>query len=56
MVPAGLGVQEVGYVALISAAGVANPIAVAAAFSVVKRLKEAFWISVGYGLLARFRH
>jgi len=55
VVPAGLGVQEVGYVALIAATGAANAKTLAAAFAVVKRLKEAFWTWIGYGLLARFR-
>jgi len=50
-VPAGLGVQEVGYVAFIVAIGVADPIAYGAAFSVIKRAKEALWTLVGYGLL-----
>jgi uncharacterized membrane protein YbhN (UPF0104 family) len=51
--PAGLGVQEAGYAGLLTAAGVG--VDVAAAFVVLKRCKELFWIAVGYGLLAGLR-
>jgi uncharacterized membrane protein YbhN (UPF0104 family) len=54
-VPAGLGVQEVGYLAFIAATGVPNPLAHGAAFAALKRAKEAFWMIVGYGFLARWR-
>jgi uncharacterized membrane protein YbhN (UPF0104 family) len=53
VVPGGLGVQEVGYVLLITATGVPNPIPLTAAFAVMKRLKEAVWTVTGYALLAR---
>jgi uncharacterized membrane protein YbhN (UPF0104 family) len=55
VVPAGIGVQEVGYVVLIAATGVPSAAPLAAAFSVAKRLKEALWTGVGYVLLARGR-
>jgi uncharacterized protein (TIRG00374 family) len=48
-VPAGLGVQDAGYLAFLSAFGVAAPLA--AAFIVVKRTKELIWIAIGYLLL-----
>jgi uncharacterized protein (TIRG00374 family) len=48
-VPAGLGVQDAGYLAFLSAFGVTAPLA--AAFVVVKRIKELIWIAIGYGLL-----
>ncbi|MET0414183.1 MAG: lysylphosphatidylglycerol synthase domain-containing protein [Polyangiaceae bacterium] len=48
VVPAGLGVQEAGYVAFLVAFGVPAAASVGAAFSVLKRFKEAFWGLVGY--------
>jgi uncharacterized membrane protein YbhN (UPF0104 family) len=48
-VPAGLGVQDAGYLAFLSAFGVAAPLA--AAFIVVKRTKELLWIAAGYLVL-----
>jgi uncharacterized membrane protein YbhN (UPF0104 family) len=48
-VPAGLGVQDAGYLAFLSAYGVAAPLA--AAFIVVKRTKELLWIAAGYLVL-----
>jgi len=45
-VPAGLGVQDAGYLAFLAAFGVASPLA--AAFVVVKRTKELVWIALGY--------
>jgi uncharacterized membrane protein YbhN (UPF0104 family) len=51
--PAGLGVQDAGYAALLPAMGVSAE--TAAAFVVVKRAKEVVWIAVGYGLLALHR-
>ena len=51
--PAGLGVQEAGYAGLLTATGVG--VDAAAAFVVLKRCKEAFWIALGYALLAGLR-
>jgi len=51
-VPGALGAQEVSYYGLLRACGVANPGAVAAAFMIVKRSREIFWIAVGYIILA----
>lgn len=48
--PAGLGVQELGYFAFFQAAGYPDPAPLSAAFSVLKRLREAIWI--GFGLVA----
>lgn len=48
-VPAGLGIQDAGYLAFLSAFGGAAPFA--AAFVVVKRTKELIWIAIGYGVL-----
>ncbi|HSY22499.1 MAG TPA: lysylphosphatidylglycerol synthase domain-containing protein [Polyangiaceae bacterium] len=53
VLPAGLGVQDAGYAALLSAMGVAPD--AAAAFVVVKRGKELVWIAGGYALLAVLR-
>jgi uncharacterized protein (TIRG00374 family) len=51
VLPAGLGVQDLGYYALLAALGVDDALTAAAAFSLLKRLKELFWIAVGYSLL-----
>ncbi len=55
VVPAGLGVQELGYLAFIRAAGVPDPVNVGAAFVLLKRTKELFWVVVGYTLLGSLR-
>ncbi len=52
--PAGLGVQDAGYVAFLSAYGLAS--AASAAFVIVKRTKELVWIGVGYLMLFRLDH
>jgi uncharacterized membrane protein YbhN (UPF0104 family) len=51
-VPAGLGVQDVGYVLSLRALGVADATTVGAAFVVMKRGKDLFWILVGFATLA----
>lgn len=50
--PGGIGVQDVGYLAVLDAYGVPSSSGIGPAFVVVKRLKEAFWIAVGFVLLA----
>ena len=50
-IPAGLGVQDAGYMALLRAAGIPDAINRAAAFVLLKRFKELFWIAVGWMLL-----
>ncbi len=52
VIPAGIGVQDVGYVSCLSALGVPDALNVGAAFSALKRGKELFWAAVGYSLLA----
>jgi uncharacterized membrane protein YbhN (UPF0104 family) len=52
VVPAGLGVQDLGYVAALGALGVPDAASLGAAFVLVKRTKELFWIALGYALLA----
>jgi uncharacterized membrane protein YbhN (UPF0104 family) len=49
--PGGLGVQDLGYMAFLSALGIPEAPAVSAAFVVLKRSKEILWIGVGYALL-----
>ena len=49
VVPAGLGVQDAGYLAFLAAFGVAPPLATA--FVVTKRIKELIWIATGYLVL-----
>ncbi len=49
--PAGLGIQDLGYVSLLYLLGVPNAGAAAAAFVLLKRLKELVWTSAGWSLL-----
>jgi glycosyltransferase 2 family protein len=51
VVPAGLGVQDLGYVSCFAAFGVPDAASTGAAFVLLKRGKELFWIVVGYALL-----
>jgi hypothetical protein len=51
-VPAGLGVQDVGYVLCLKALGVADATTVGTAFVLLKRGKDLFWILLGFALLA----
>jgi len=50
-VPAGLGVQDAGYVLCLKALGVPDAVTVGAAFVVLKRGKDLFWILLGFLLL-----
>ena len=50
-VPAGLGVQDAGYVLCLRALAVPDATTVGAAFVVLKRGKDAFWILLGFLLL-----
>lgn len=52
VVPAGLGVQDAGYVLFFQLLGAPEPTTTGAAFSLLKRAKELCWIAVGYLLLA----
>jgi uncharacterized membrane protein YbhN (UPF0104 family) len=51
--PAGLGMQDAGYVTVFRAMGLSPE--GAAAFVVIKRAKELLWIATGYALLALLR-
>jgi glycosyltransferase 2 family protein len=51
--PAGIGVQDVGYLAVLQAYGVPDASTLGPAFVVLKRLKEAVWIAIGFIMLAR---
>lgn len=51
VVPAGLGVQDVSYLAFLRALGVPDALNVAMAFSLLKRSKECFWAVCGYVVL-----
>ncbi len=55
MVPAGLGIQDLGYVTFFGALGVPEPVQLGAAFSILKRSKELTWACLGYAALARKR-
>ena len=52
VLPAGIGIQDVGYVSCLSALGVSDALTLGAAFSALKRGKELFWAAIGYALLA----
>lgn len=52
VVPAGLGVQDLSYLAFLRALNVADAVNVAAAFLLLKRSKECFWAVCGYAILA----
>ncbi len=54
-VPAGLGVQDLGYVLSLKALGVPDATTVGAAFVVLKRGKDVFWVVAGLLLLSRGR-
>jgi uncharacterized protein (TIRG00374 family) len=51
-VPAGLGVQDLGYVLCLKALGVPDATTVGTAFVLLKRGKDLFWILVGFALMA----
>ena len=50
-IPGGLGVMESGYVSAFGSAGLANVVTAGAAFIIIKRSKELFWIVIGLILL-----
>jgi len=54
-IPAGLGVQDAGYMALLRAANIPDATNRAAAFVLLKRFKELFWIAIGWTLLLATR-
>jgi len=49
--PAGLGVQDLGYVTLFQAVGVPQLAAVGAGFVLLKRLRELVWTGLGWSVL-----
>jgi hypothetical protein len=51
VVPAGLGIQDAGYLAFLSALGVPDTLNVTAAFLLLKRSKECCWAAIGYLVL-----
>ncbi|HEY8079884.1 MAG TPA: flippase-like domain-containing protein [Labilithrix sp.] len=51
--PAGIGVQDAGYLAVLEAYGVPNADAIGPAFVVVKRAKEALFIAIGLAMFVR---
>jgi uncharacterized membrane protein YbhN (UPF0104 family) len=52
ILPAGLGVQDLGYVAFLRALGASDPLVMGAAFVLIKRAKECVYALVGFLLLA----
>jgi hypothetical protein len=52
LLPAGLGVQDLGYLAFLRALELSDALNVAAAFLLLKRGKELIWAMFGYALLA----
>jgi uncharacterized membrane protein YbhN (UPF0104 family) len=51
VVPAGLGVQELGYAMFLRLGGAPDPAALTAALAILRRTREAFWATAGYALL-----
>jgi uncharacterized membrane protein YbhN (UPF0104 family) len=54
-VPAGLGIQDASYVALLSAGGKGASLEMAATFALIKRARELFWLGLGFALLLHVR-
>jgi uncharacterized protein (TIRG00374 family) len=54
MLPASIGVLEGGHVAIFTALGLGGSAGLS--FSLVRRIREAAWIGVGFLVLATFRH
>ncbi len=52
ILPAGLGVQDYGYVLFLKSFGVSDAESVGVAFVLMKRSKELIWIVIGYILMA----
>src|SRR6185369_11776706 len=53
VIPAGLGVQELGWAMFLRAAGAPDPAALTAALALLRRVREAFWAAAGYVLLMK---
>jgi uncharacterized membrane protein YbhN (UPF0104 family) len=51
--PAGLGVQDAGYVFFLAALGIPDPLTTGAAFAILKRAKELVWALLGFLALGR---
>jgi glycosyltransferase 2 family protein len=51
--PAGIGVQDVGYLTVLEAYGVPGASGIAPAFVVLKRMKEALFVAIGFIVIAR---
>lgn len=51
-VPAGLGVQDAGYILALKGLGIQDATTIGAAFVLLKRGKDLFWIAFGFLLLA----
>jgi uncharacterized protein (TIRG00374 family) len=52
MLPAGIGVQDLGYALFLRLLGVADATELAAAFTLLKRSKELGWVALGFVLLS----
>lgn len=55
MFPAGVGVQDLSYVGALSALRIEDAAVLAAAFVVLKRVREVFWSAIGCSVLGVFR-
>jgi hypothetical protein len=51
--PAGIGVQDVGYLTVLEAYGVPGTSGIAPAFVLLKRMKEALFVAIGFIVIAR---
>jgi hypothetical protein len=50
-VPGGIGVQDVGYACLLRGLALPGSLELGAALAVAKRIREACWVALGWGLL-----
>lgn len=55
LAPAGLGIQDAGYVAFFSGLGMGDGVSVGAAFCLVKRGREALWCLIGAACFVALR-
>lgn len=53
--PAAVGAQEVGFLTLFTALGIAEPVTTSAAFIFLRRSKEIVWIALGFGFFSTLK-
>lgn len=50
--PSGIGIQDIGYAAMMASVGCVSTPGEASGFVLLKRMKDIFWASLGYMFLA----